>query len=191
MTLTAGSVSGLLAAFRSANPTPGGGSASALAGAIGASLLTMVAGLAKPRTSSDEELAQLRRAGERCAEISTRLETLVDADTDAYNLVVDAYRLPKSTDVEKTARTDRIQSALKAATDAPLEVMRQCAAALAESSAIGRLGNPNAVSDVNVGIAMLRAALTGARENVETNLGSIKDADYIARVRAESSRLSS
>ena len=191
MTLAAGSVSSLLAAFRSSNPTPGGGSASALAGAIGASLLTMVAGLAKPRTSSDEELAQLRRAGERCAQIAARLETLVDADTDAYNLVVDAYRLPKSTDVEKTARTDRIQAALKAATDVPLEVMRQCAAALAEGSAIGRLGNQNAVSDVNVGIAMLRAALSGARENVETNVGSIKDAGYIAHVRAESSRLSS
>jgi methenyltetrahydrofolate cyclohydrolase len=189
MTLTAGSVSSLLAAFRSSNPTPGGGSASALAGAIGASLLTMVAGLAKPRTSSDEELAQLHNAGAKCAGIAARLETLVDADTDAYDLVVDAYRLPKATDGEKTARTERIQAALKAATDVPLEVMRQCAAALAESSAIARLGNQNAVSDVNVGIAMLRAGLSGARENVETNVGSIKDADYIARVRAESSRL--
>jgi formiminotetrahydrofolate cyclodeaminase len=125
-----------------------------------------------------------RRSG-----IAATLETLVDADTDAYDRVVDAYRLPKVTDEEKTARTERIQAALKSATDVPLEVMRQCAAALAESAGIARLGNQNAVSDVNVGIAMLRAGLSGARENVETNVGSIKDADYIARVRAESSRL--
>jgi len=189
MTLTAGSVSSLLAAFRSSNPTPGGGSAAALAGAMGASLLTMVAGLARPRTSTDDDLAQLRQAGEKCAALASRLEALIDADTDAYDTVVDAYRLPRSTEDEKAVRTSRIQDALKAATDAPLEVMRHCAAALAESPIVARFGNQNAASDVNVAIAMLRAGLSSAGENVETNVGSIKDADYIARVRAEASRL--
>ena len=189
MTLTAGSVSSLLAAFRSSNPTPGGGSAAALAGAMGASLLTMVAALAKPRTTTDEELRELRQAGERCADIASKLEALIDADTDAYDMVVDAYRLPKATDEEKAARTSRIQAALKAATDAPIEVMRHCAAAIAESPTMARFGNQNAASDVNVATEMLRAGLSGARENVETNVGSIKDAEYIARVRAEASAL--
>ncbi|MEO5895944.1 MAG: cyclodeaminase/cyclohydrolase family protein [Vicinamibacterales bacterium] len=189
MSLTAGSVSQLLAAFRSSNPTPGGGSAAALAGAVGASLLTMVAGLAKPRTSTDEERAQLRKAGEHCAALATRLEALIDADTDAYDLVVDAYRLPKTTGADKVARTTRIQAALRTATDVPLEVMRHCADALAQAPAVARFGNHNAESDVNVAGAMLRAGLSGARENVEINLGSIKDPDYVARVRAESSAL--
>ena len=186
MSLTAGSVSQLLAAFRSSNPTPGGGSAAALAGAVGASLLTMVAGLAKPRTSTGEELAQLRNAGEHCATLASRLEALIDADTDAYDLVVDAYRLPKVTDAEKLARTERIQAALRTATDVPLEVMRRCAEALSNEPAIARFGNQNAASDVVVAGAMLRAGLTGARENVEINLGSIKDSAYVDRVRTES-----
>jgi formiminotetrahydrofolate cyclodeaminase len=189
MSMTAGSVSQLLAAFRSANPTPGGGSAAALAGAVGASLLTMVAGLPKPRTSTGEELAQLHKAGEECAALATRLEALIDADTNAYDLVVDAYRLPKATDAEKEARTGRIQAALKTATEVPLEVMRHCAEAVRRRSAVARFGNQNAASDVNVAGAMLRAALVGARENVDINLGSIKDPDYVARVRAESSAL--
>lgn len=189
MSLTVGSVSQLLAAFRSSNPTPGGGSAAALAGAVGASLLTMVAGLAKPRTSTDDELAQLRTAREHCGALATRLEALIDADTEAYDLVVDAYRLPKTTEADKDARTARIQAALRTATDVPLEVMRHCADALAQEPAIARFGNQNAASDVNVAGAMLRAGLAGARENVEINLGSIKDSDYVARIRAESSAL--
>jgi len=189
MSLTGGSVSRLLAAFRSSDPTPGGGSASALAGAVGASLLAMVAGLAKPRTSSDDELARLEAAGARCAELALRLETMIDQDTAAYDLVVDAYRLPKSTDDEKAVRRARIQKALEAATEAPLDVMRLCAEGLTLAPAVGRLGNQNASSDVKVAVGMLRTGLSGARENVEINLESLKDADYVARVRNESTQL--
>jgi formiminotetrahydrofolate cyclodeaminase len=189
MSLTAGSVSQLLAAFRSSSPTPGGGSAAALAGAVGASLLAMVAGLPKPRTTSDEELEQLRDAGRHCALLASRLEALIDADTDAYDLVVDAYRLPRSTDGEKAERTARIQEALRTATEVPLEVMRHCADALARKAVVARLGNQNAASDVTVAGAMLRAGLSGARENVEINLGSIKDPDYVARIASEASAL--
>jgi len=189
MVLTAGSVSHLLVAFRSSDPTPGGGSASALAGAVGASLLAMVAGLAKPRTSSDDELARLQAAGARCTELALRLETMIDQDTAAYDLVVEAYRLPKSTDDEKAARSARIQKALEAATEAPLDVMRLCADALTLAPAVGRLGNQNASSDVKVAVGMLRTGLSGARENVEINLGSLKDVEYVARVRDESRQL--
>ncbi|MEO6211996.1 MAG: cyclodeaminase/cyclohydrolase family protein [Vicinamibacterales bacterium] len=189
MTLTAGSVSDLLAAFRSPAPTPGGGSAAALAGAVGASLLTMVAGLARPRTSTDEELASLQHAGLHCARLALSLEASIDKDTDAYNLVVTAYRLPKSTPDETGARSARIQVALKAATEVPLEVMRHCSEALSHAPSVARLGNQNAASDVNVAIGMLRAGLSGAGENVDINLGSIKDAEYVSRVRDESSRL--
>ena len=189
MKLTSRSVSELLAAIRSSNPTPGGGSAAALAGAMGASLLAMVAGLPKPKAESDEDVRALAEAGRRCTSIALELEALTDRDSESYELVVSAFRLPKSTDEEKSARTSAIQDALKAATDAPLDIMRRCAAALEDAPVVMRLGNPNASSDGEVGIGLLRAGLAGAHQNVEINLGSLKDAAYVAGVRDEAGRL--
>ena len=190
MKLTQRSVSDLLGDFRSSDPTPGGGSAAALAGAIGASLLAMVAALPKPQVSSDQDVTRLRQAGERCTDLALQLETLVNRDTDAYDLVVGAYRMPKMTDEEKTARAAGIQAALKAATEAPLDVMRRCREALVLAPIVGQFGNTNASSDVKVAIGLLRAGLAGAKENVEINLGSVKDADYVQKVRDDVRTLS-
>lgn len=189
MKLTSMTTSELLAAFRSSEPTPGGGSASALAGAVGASLLAMVAGLPKPKATGDEDLRQLGDAGAQCSALAVQLEALIDDDSAAYDLVVGAFRMPKATDEEKAARSAGIQRALTAATEAPLHVMRRCAEALALAPTIASLGNPNASSDVAVARALLSAGLSGARENVEINLGSLKDEAYVARIRAESSAL--
>lgn len=189
MKLTAHSVSDLLAAFRSSEPTPGGGSAAALAGAVGASLLAMVSGLPKPKAASEGDIQRLQNAGVHCTELALHLETLIDRDTDAYDMVVSAFRLPKASEEEKQARTTAIQAALTAATEAPLDVMRRCAEALKLAPVIKEFGNPNASSDVEVGIGMLRTGLRGALANVEINLGSLKDAAYIERVRRESSQL--
>ena len=189
MKLTASSVSDLLAAFRSSEPTPGGGSASALAGAVGASLLAMVAGLPKPKASTESELAELADAGTRCAALAVQLEALIDDDSTAYEMVVSAFRMPKGTEEEKAARTAGIQRALGAATETPLQMMRHCAGALAAAAAVAALGNPNASSDVQVAIGLLRAGLNGAQANVEINLGSLKDEAYVAQVRQEASRL--
>lgn len=189
MKLTASSVSDLLAAFRSPDPTPGGGSASALAGAVGASLLAMVAGLPKPSAASSEDVERLHDAGSRCAALAVGLEALIDEDSEAYDLVVNAFRMPRTTAEEKAARTAGIQRALTAATEAPLRVMRHCAEALAATDTVRDLGNPNASSDVQVARELLQAALQGARANVEINVGSLKDAAYIARVREEGARL--
>ena len=188
MKLTTQRVYDLLAAFRSPDPTPGGGSASALAGAVGASLLAMVAALPKPRTSTEQEVSDLRDAGASCTELAAQLEALIDRDTDAYNAVVDAYRLPKVNDEEKAQRSARIQEAVKEATDAPLEVMRRCSEAIGIAPIVERLGNVNAASDVRVALHLLRAGIAGAVENVEINLGSLKDAEYVQRVREEAAR---
>lgn len=185
MKLTDRTVLDLLAAFRSSEPTPGGGSASALAGAVGASLFAMVAGLPKSRAAAEEDAARLRAAGNRCAELADQLAALVDRDSEAYDLVVSAYRRPKSTDDEKTARSAAIQKALRAAIAAPLEVMRACAAAVEQGVVIATLGNPSASSDVQVALELLGAGLRGAKLNVEINLGSVKDAEYAASVRRE------
>jgi formiminotetrahydrofolate cyclodeaminase len=188
--LTALPVSQLLAAFRSSDPTPGGGSASALSSAVGASLLAMVAGLQKPKAATAEELERLAEAGRRCTALAVQLEALIDQDSAAYDLVVGAFRLPKGTDEEKAARADAIQKALVAATEAPLDVMRRTSEALASAPDVAALGNQNASSDVQVALALLRAGLHGARQNVEINLGSLKDAAYVEGVRAEAIRLS-
>ena len=187
MTLTDKSVKSLLEDFRSPAPTPGGGSAAALAGAVGASLLAMVAALPKPRAGHEE---QLRKAGQRSAALATMLEALVDRDSEAYELVVGAYRLPKSSEEEKGVRTLRIQDALKAAIAAPLEVMRACREGMTLAAVLLEHGNPNASSDVRVGLELLRAGLRGAQMNVEINLGILKDQAYADAVRAELTGLS-
>jgi formiminotetrahydrofolate cyclodeaminase len=190
MTLTHKTVKALLEDFRSSAPTPGGGSAAALAGAVGASLLAMVAGLPKPRATADADLQTLRDAGARCAALALDLESLVDRDSEAYELVVSAYRMPKATDDEKAVRAKGVQDALKAAIAAPLDVMRACREAIALGPVLEALGNPNASSDVQVGLELLGAGLRGARLNVEINLGSVKDAAYAADVAGEIARLS-
>jgi formiminotetrahydrofolate cyclodeaminase len=175
-------VSEFLAAIRSASPTPGGGSASALAGAMGASLVAMVAGLPKNRAATEEDAQRLRAAGERCAALAADLEQLVDVDSAAYELVMAAYKRPKATDDDKAARTAAIQAAFREAIAAPLAVMRASAAAAEQAVVVAGLGNPSAASDLEVGVELLNAALRGARLNVDVNLGSVKDAEYVGKI---------
>jgi methenyltetrahydrofolate cyclohydrolase len=179
----------LLAAFGSTDPTPGGGSASALAGAVGAALLAMVAGLPKPRAATEDDVALLAEARAVCTELCERLRLLIEYDSDAYDLVVSAYRMPKGTEREKEERSTRIQRALRVATETPLDVMRACASAIEQAAIVARLGNQNASSDVRVAIELLTAGLRGARHNVEINLGSIKDQSYVDDLRSEAERL--
>jgi formiminotetrahydrofolate cyclodeaminase len=182
MKLTEQPVSALLAAIRDPDPTPGGGSAAAVAGALGASLLAMVASMEKHRAASEEDLVRLRAAGARCGDLSQRLERLADEDSDAYAGVMAAYRLPKASEDERSERHHRIQAALTAAVEAPLEVMRRCGEAIEAASTVARFGNPKAASDVGVAIELLTAAGRGARLNVEINLTSLDNAEYIRRV---------
>ena len=183
--LTDKTVSQLLDAFAASDPTPGGGSAAALAGAIGSSLLLMVARMAKTKGSAEEDRRTLDAAAVQLAPLATELRALVDQDTAAYDEVVAAYRLPKGTDEEKGARRAAIQRAMRSVIEAPLAVMRACRAALAQAAVVERHGNPNAASDVTVATELLRAALNGARANVEINLPGVSDEAYVARVRRE------
>jgi len=189
MTLIDRDVTDLLVAFRSPDPTPGGGSASALAGAIGASLLTKVAGLPKSRADTEQDFERLKSAGERCLDLAGQLTALVDADSDAYDRVAAAYRLPRGTDAEKTARSAAVQQALKGATETPLEVMRACAAAIEQASVVAQFGNSNAASDVQVALELLTAGLRGGQQNVAINLGSVKDRVWAESAHAEGERL--
>jgi methenyltetrahydrofolate cyclohydrolase len=179
----------LLRAFRSSDPTPGGGSASALAGAVGAALLAMVANLPKPRVENDEQARRLAAAGIRAGGLSDRLTTLMDRDSEAYDLVMAAFRLPRASDAEKQARASRVQDALRAATEAPLEVMRACAEAMQLAGDVAAFGNRHASSDIQVALELLGAGLRGAKLNVDINLTSVTDEGFAAAVRGEAGQL--
>ena len=175
----------LLDAFASNQPVPGGGSAAALAGAVGASLFIMVAGLPKTRHGTDEERAALTEATARLRPLRDELASLIDRDSAAYTSVINAYRLPKSTDAEKAARVDAIDRAMRAANDAPLATMRACERVMREAEAIATSGAASAASDVAVGIELLKTAARGAGLNADTNLAAVKDAEYVSRVSQE------
>jgi formiminotetrahydrofolate cyclodeaminase len=183
------SVGELLTAFSSSDPTPGGGSASALASAVGASLLMMVAGLPKTRTNAPEERAALHDAAQTIGRLREKLTAAIDTDTEAYDRVVAAYRLPKSSAEEQAARQHAIQAALRAATDVPLDVARWSAQTLEQATIVAQHGHRAAGSDVGVAVALLVAGGRGARMNVETNLGGVKDAAYAEAVRSETREL--
>ena len=189
MSLIDGSVRDLLTAFSSSDPTPGGGSAAALASAIGAALLTMVAGLPKTRSGSDEDRQALATAIGSLTETRHQLTTAIDADAIAYDRVVAAYKLARGSDEEKSVRKTAIQRALRGAIDVPLQVMRLSARALEAAPAVAAHAHPGASSDVGVAVALLRCGLRGARLNVDINLASVHDDTYTSAVAAEVDRL--
>ncbi len=114
----------LLDAFASSDPTPGGGSAAALASALGVSLGMMAAALPKTRSNTEDDRLRLRHAHDTLQGLRTRLTALIAEDSAAYDAVIAAYRLAKDTDDQKSARKTRIQDALRTAAEVPLEVMR-------------------------------------------------------------------
>lgn len=168
-------ISAFTDALASAEPTPGGGTASAVAGAMGVALLMMVAGLNKTRGNKDEERATLRESRASLTSVRDRLLVLADTDSEAYNKVVAAYRLPKATDADKHARKDAIQQGTRAATEAPLDILRTVVEGIAHASRVAQFGNPSASSDVRVAIELLEAAASGAAANVEVNLVDLED----------------
>jgi formiminotetrahydrofolate cyclodeaminase len=178
-------VEDLLDAFASSEPVPGGGSAPALGGAVGVSLLMMVAALPKTRTGAPEEAADLAEASSRLRPLREALTSLIDQDSHAYDAVLAAYRLPKGNETETTARKAAVEAAMRGATDVPLETMRACQQALRGAAIVAKNGNPNAATDAGVGVELLLAALRGAGLNVDANLALLSDAAYVARVKEE------
>lgn len=159
----------------SGEPTPGGGTASAVTGAMGTALLIMVAGLPKTRTNAEDERVALAAARERLLPIRDALERAADSDSEAFDEVLAAYRLPRATDEEKGARKAAIQQALGHATEAPLETLRLAAEALDLAEIVAMHGVPSASSDVGVATRLLEAAAAGGAANVRINLGGVSD----------------
>ncbi len=183
------SLADLLDAFSSASPTPGGGSAAAVAGALGAALLAMVARLPRTRTGAPAEAAALAQVAGPLLRLRDRLSALADEDSAAYDAVTAAYRLPKGTDREKAVRGDAVRAAMRGATDVPLETMRACGEALGHAVTVARSGNRHATSDAAAGVHLVVAATAAADGNVRINLASLPEDEYRAGVAAEADRV--
>lgn len=171
-----------LAELKSDSPAPGGGSAAALAGAIGAALGIMVGNL----TVSTEKYAAVHgEAQELVTKLEEKLASLeryVDEDTEAFTQVMRAYKLPKATDEEKTLRSQTIQQAMQGAAKLPMQVAVVCMEVLEMSGSMLEIGNANAASDAAVAGRMAHAAMWSAIYNVKINLGSIKDQTVVAEL---------
>lgn len=179
----------VLQAFAAPTPTPGGGSASALAAALGLALLTMVAGMGRTREGTEDDRGILDGVVEALVALREHVVQLIDDDAAAYDAVVAAYRMPKGTHSDKTARRAIVQAALRGAAEVPLDVMRACQAGLTAAIDVARHGNPAAASDVGVALELLGAGVEGAALNVRANLVAIDEAGWVEGVESEVARL--
>ena len=187
--LTDLTVKGLLDVTAGKDPVPGGGSISALSGSIAAALTEMVAGLTIGKKKYAEVEEQMKQLVERVQEIRQQLILDVDRDSEAYNVVFEAFQMPKETDEQKAARSAQIQEATKIAANVPMEVARRVYSLLSDIEEVVSNGNQNAVTDGCVAMMSARNAIIGALFNVRINLTSIKDEQFVADMTAEADRL--
>jgi formiminotetrahydrofolate cyclodeaminase len=169
--------------------TPGGGSVAALAGALGASLGQMVAGLSRKKKSQAAHLEPLSDALAEFHAASRTLSEAIDRDAASFESVMAAYKLPQSTPEEQGRREAAIQNALQGAANVPMEVARKAAQVFDLLGKLEGIASPSMLSDTRVGRLMAGAAVRGALENVRINLESINDSGFSARLRSESELL--
>jgi formiminotetrahydrofolate cyclodeaminase len=175
LTLAALSVGDYARRLASADPTPGGGSAAAAVGAFAAGLVRMVAELTANSPKFVDVAMRATELGAAAAIIVQECVTCIDDDVAAFDRVSEAYRLPKSTDADKSARTNAIQRALAGAAEPPLRVVELAERACALAAELVDFGNPNAVSDIGCAAAFAQGAAKGAALNVAINVKTLKD----------------
>ncbi len=173
----------------SSSPEPGGGSVAALTGALGAGLVSMVANLTLGKEKYAAVQAQVAELLKRSEELRARLQELIQEDTEAFGAISLVYKMPRSTEAEKTARTTALQEALKKASQVPLEIARKSVQVAELAQTAAEIGNTAAVSDAGVAVLLANACARSAALNVKINLNSIKDEDYNGRVWAETENL--
>lgn len=170
-------------------PVPGGGSISALHGAVAAALTEMLANITigKKNYSAVEETMKLNAT--KASALRTEFLTDIDRDAEAYNLVFQAFRLPKDTDEQKVLRSEKIQEATKVAAMVPMEVAERAFELLDLISETTRKGNKNAITDGCVAMITCRTAVLGALLNVRINLASIKDERFVKELSEKCNRI--
>ncbi|HLN21689.1 MAG TPA: glutamate formimidoyltransferase [Bacteroidales bacterium] len=179
------SLKGYMNLTASEAPVPGGGSASAYIGALGASLGTMVANLSAHKKGWDERWHEFSEWAEKGKQIQNQLIDLVDEDTDAYKGIMEAYSLPKATDAEKILRKNAIQEATRKATLVPFRVMQTAFRGYEVVKAMTEQGNPNSITDAGVGALAIRSCIKGAFLNVRINISGFDDPSFAEKLVSE------
>lgn len=182
-------IKGFLAETAGSAPVPGGGSISALNGAIAAALTEMVANLTIGKKKYAEVEGQMRTIAVEAGLIRERLTRYIDEDSEAYDRVFAAFKLPKETEEEKAERGRVVQEATKEAARVPMKVAEEIASVMETIIYVAHKGNRNAVTDACVAMMTARTCVLGALLNVRINLGSIQDPDFVRRMTEKCDRL--
>ena len=167
------------------SPAPGGGSVAALSGANGAALANMVANLTVGKKGYETVWEEMKQVAAEAQALKDKFMAAIDRDTDAFNKVMEAFKMPKATDEQKATRTAAIQDGTKQATLVPLEVLKMVPRTLALAQVVAERGNKNSASDAGVAALSLRTAAEGAWLNVRINLAGITDEAFKNQVREE------
>ena len=169
----------------SESPAPGGGSIAAYIGSLGIALGTMVANLSSHKKGWDDRWKEFSDWAEKGEQYKNELIKLVDADTKAFNGIMNAFALPKGNEAEKSIRSKAIQDATKYAIEIPFKVMQVAYASMEAIKAMAEVGNPNSVSDAGVGALCVRSAVMGAFMNVRINAAGYDDKTFVEDIVAK------
>lgn len=173
----------------SESPAPGGGSISAYVGSLGAALGTMVANLSAGKRGWEDKINLFSDFAAQGQQVKDTLLTLVDEDTNAFNKIMDAFGLPKSTDEEKKVRTQAIEEATKYACEIPFKVMETAYSILPMLAAMVEQGNPNSITDAGVGVLCVKTAVRGAYFNVLVNAQGLKDRTFAEDIKSRAKQI--
>lgn len=171
-------IQSFLDGLASSAPTPGGGGAAAISGAMGAALLSMVCNLTIGKKKYVEVEGELKEILGKSEALRAELTGMIADDVEAFDAVMGAYGLPKGTDEEKAARAAKIQEALKVATDVPLACCRACREVIDLAEAVAEKGNLNVISDAGVAVLSAHAGLRSAALNVYVNAKGLDDRGF-------------
>jgi glutamate formiminotransferase/formiminotetrahydrofolate cyclodeaminase len=182
-------INSFLSELASSSPAPGGGSVAALAGSLGASLSSMVCNLTIGKEKYSDVQDKIKDTLKKSDKIRKDLTKLIDEDTNAFNDVMKAFKMPKETESQKEKRSKAIQEGYKVAAKVPLETARICEKIFDIAKVVAENGNQNSITDSAVSALMAQAGVKGAILNVKINLGSIKDESFVKKISSEIEKL--
>ena len=178
-------IGGFLSELASDSPAPGGGSVAALAGSLGAALSSMVCNLTIGKEKYADVQLEIKDTLKKSEQLRKELIKLIDEDTEAFNDVMKAFKMPKETEEQKEKRKQAIQKGYKTAAKVPLETAKACEKTLDIAMVIAEKGNKNSITDAAVSALMAQAGVKSAILNIKINLGSIKDDEFVERISFE------
>jgi glutamate formiminotransferase/formiminotetrahydrofolate cyclodeaminase len=178
-----------LSELASSSPAPGGGSIAALSGSLGAALSSMVCNLTIGKEKYTNVQDEIKKVLKKSEEIRKRLTILIDEDTQAFNDVIKAFKMPKEPDEQKKKRSQAIQEGYKKAASVPLDTAKTCEKILDLAKVVAEKGNQNSITDSAVSALMAQAGIESAVLNVNINLGSIKDETFVKNISSELDKL--